>query len=182
MSRWDDRDRSRTRRRRDRSRKARRRDCDPTPVPDGMDWSNPMTWQHNQNLNLASSFPQPLNHYQPHPPPAQIHHSAPCLPQYTPVNYMMPFPPEPAPAMKTTMVPADNPQGRQLEPAAATGQPAPLPVQIRKAWLIPPEEWQPGDGLLDKTMPRPLLQWLLCGGWSPSTAPSSRTRRSAFSL
>ena len=104
-----------------------------------------MTWQHNQNLNLASSFPQPLN--QPHPPPAQIHHSA-RLPQYNDA-----FSPEPAPPkiMKTTMVPPDNPQGRQLEPATATGQPAPLPVHPKKAWLTPPEEWQPGDGLLDKT-------------------------------
>ena len=64
-------------------------------------------------------------------------------------------PPEPAPAkiMKTTMVLPDNPHGRQPKPAAATGHPAPLPVQPKKAWLTPPEEWQPepGEGLLDKT-------------------------------
>ena len=67
----------------------------------------------------------------------------------------MPFPPEPAPAkdMKTTMVLPDNNQGRHPAPAAATSHPAPLPVQPKKSWLVPPDEWQPGEGLLDKNHP-----------------------------
>ena len=65
---------------------------------------------------------------------------------------MMPFPPEPAPAktMKTMMAPPGNTQGHLPEPAAATGHPATLPAQPQKTWLTPPEEWQPGEGLLDK--------------------------------
>ena len=52
--------------------------------------------------------------------------------------------------MKTTMVLPDNTQGRQPEPAAATSYPTPLPLQPKKSWLTPPEEWQLGEGLLDK--------------------------------
>ena len=67
MSRRDDRDRSRTRRRRDRSptppRKARRRESDTTMVSDGMDWSNPMMWQYNPNINPPSSMPQSQTTY-----------------------------------------------------------------------------------------------------------------------
>ena len=39
------------------------------------------------------------------PPLAQLHHSTPCFHQYPPVNYSMPFPPEPEPTknMKTTI-------------------------------------------------------------------------------
>ena len=148
MSRRDDCDRSRTRRRRDRiPRLVKFADENMTPVSDGMDWSNPMTWQHKHSS--PSSFPPSQNNYLQHPLPAQAHHSTPCFHQYPPVNYMMPFPPEPAPVkpMKTTMVLPDNPHGRQPEPAAATGHPAPLPVRPKKA----SEEWQPGDGLLDRT-------------------------------
>ena len=141
MSRRDDRDRSRTRRRRDRSpssppRKARRRGHDTT-------WTNPMTWQHNPSYNPPNSFPMSQNNYLQNPLSSQLY-------QHPPVNYMMPFPPEPAPAqtVKTMMAPPGNAQGHPPEPAAAPGYPATLPVQPQKTWLTPPEEWQPGEGLL----------------------------------
>ena len=154
MSRRDDRDRSRTRRRRDRSptpaRKARRREYDTTAVsvqPD--DVAAQSEHQSSQfHATVAEQLPANLQT----PPVTQFHHSAPCFHQYPPVNYSLPFPPEPAPTkdMKTTMVLPDNTQGRHPEPAAATSQPAPLPAQPKKSWLTPPEEWQPGEGLLDK--------------------------------
>ena len=96
MSRRDDRDRSRTRRRRDRSpssppRKARRRDQDDTLVSDGMDWNNLISWQHNPSYNAPNAFPMTQSNYQPNPSSSQLY-------QHPPVNYMMPFPPEPTPA------------------------------------------------------------------------------------
>ena len=132
MSRRDDRDRSRTRCRRDRSpssplRKARRRDRDTTLVSDGMDWTNPMTWQHN---NPPNSFPMSQNNYLQNPSSSQLY-------QHPPVNYMMPFPPEPAKTVKTMMAPPGNAQGHPLEPAAAPGYPATLPVRPQKTWLTP---------------------------------------------
>ena len=120
MSRRDDRDRSRTRRRRGKSpssppRKARRRDHDTTLVSDGMDWTNPMTWQHNPNYNPPNSFPMSQNNYLQNPSSSQLY-------QHPPVNYMTPFPPEPAPAktVKTMMAPPGNAQGHPPEPAACT--------------------------------------------------------------
>ena len=82
-------------------RKARRRDHDSALVSDGMDWSNPMTWQHNLNFNPPSSFPLLQNNYLQNSSSAQLHHSTPGFHQYPPVNYMMPFPP-PAKTMKMT--------------------------------------------------------------------------------
>ena len=82
--------------RRDRSpssppRKARRRDQDNTLVSDGMDWNNLMTWQHNPSYNAPNAFPMTQSNYQPNPSSSQLY-------QHPPVNYMMPFSPEPAPA------------------------------------------------------------------------------------
>ena len=98
MSRRDD---------RDPTRKARRRESDTTMVSDGMDWSNPMMWQHKPNINPRSSTPQSQTNYlqPPSPPLAQLHHSAPCFHQCPLINYSMPFPPEPEPTknMKTTI-------------------------------------------------------------------------------
>ena len=48
--------------------------------------------------------------------------------------------------VKTMMAPPGNAQGHPPAP----GYPATLPAQPQKTWLIPPEEWQPGEGLLDK--------------------------------
>ena len=146
MSRRDDRDRPGTRRRRDRSpssppRKARRRDQDDTLVPDGMDWNNLMTWQRNPLRMSQSNCLQ-------NPSSSQLY-------QHPPVNYMMPFPPEPASAktVKTMMPPPGNAQGHPSQPAAAPGYPATLPVQPQKAWLTPPEEWQPENQLYSFTLP-----------------------------
>ena len=92
MSRRDDRDRSRTRRRRDRSpspqaRKARRREHNDNQVSEGMDWNNLVSWQHNSGYNSSNNFPVMPGNYQSIPNPTQqFHHS--------PINYMIPVPPE----------------------------------------------------------------------------------------
>ena len=87
-----------------------------------MDWNNLVSWQHNSGYNSNNTFPVMPGNYQSNPNPTQqFHHS--------PVNYMMPVPPEPTPA--------------------SPGHPAALPVRPQKAWLTPPVDWTPGDGMLD---------------------------------
>ena len=143
MSRRDDRDRSRTRRRRDRSpssqpRKARRREHNDNLVSDGMDWNNLVSWQHNSGYNTSSAFPLPPGNYQSNPSSTQqFHHS--------PVNYMMPFPPEPTPAK--FMTPVMPPPVTSSQATPSPGYPAALPVRPQKAWLTPPDDWKPGDGM-----------------------------------
>ena len=60
-------------------------------VLDGMDWNNLVSWQHNSGYNASSAFPVPQGNYQQNPSSSQQF-------QHSPVNYMMPFPPEPLPA------------------------------------------------------------------------------------
>ena len=138
MSRRDDRDRSRTRRRRDRSpspqsRKARRREHNDNQVSEGMDWNNLVSWQHNLGYNSNSNFPVMPGNYQSNPNPTQqFHHS--------PVNYMMPVPPEPTPAKFLVTSSQASPSPGHL---------AVLPVRPQKPWLTPPGDWTPGDGMLD---------------------------------
>ena len=145
MSRRDDRDRSRTRRRRDRSpspqsRKARRREHNDNQVSEGMDWNNLVSWQHNSGYNSSSNFPVLPSNYQSIPNPTQqFHHS--------PVNYMMPVPPEPTPAK--FMTPVMPPPVTSSQASPSPGHLAALPVRPQKAWLTPPVDWTPGDGMLD---------------------------------
>ena len=145
MSRRDDRDRSRTRRRRDRSpspqsRKARRREHNDNQVSEGVDWSNLVSWQHNSGYNSNSNFPVMPSNYQSIPNPTQqFHHS--------PVNYMMPVPPEPTPAK--FMTPVMPPPVTSSQASPSPGHLAALPVRPQKAWLTPPVDWTPGDGMLD---------------------------------
>ena len=114
MSRRDDRDRSRTRRRRDRSpspqaRKARRHEHNDNQVSEGMDWNNLASWQHNSGYNSANNFPVMQTNYQSIPNPTQqFHHS--------PINYMMPAPPEPTPTKFITPV-----MPPPVNPSQATG-------------------------------------------------------------
>ena len=149
MSRRDDRDRSRTRRRRDRSpsshpRKARKRDHDDNLVSDGMDWNNLVSWQHNPSYSASNAFPMTQSNYQ------QNSSSSPLY-QHPPVNYMMPFCPEPTPAktVKPMMPPPGHAPVHPSQTTTSPGYPATLPVQPQKAWPTPPDEWQPGDGVLD---------------------------------
>ena len=149
MSRRDDRDRSRTRRRRDRSpssqpRKARRRDHDDTLVSGGMDWNNLVSWQHNSGYNASSAFPMPQGNYQHNPSSSQLF-------QHSPVNYMMPFPPEPIPAkvVKPMMPPPAHAPVHASQTTTSPGYPATLPAQPQKAWLTPPDKWKPGDSMFD---------------------------------
>ena len=145
MSRRDDRDRSRTRRRRDRSpspqaRKARRREHNDNQVSEGMDWNNLVSWQHSSGYNSASNFPVMPTNYQSIPNPTQqFHHS--------PVNYMIPVPPKPTPAKFIT--PVMPPPVTPSQATPSPGHPAALPVRPQKAWLTPPVDWTPGDGMLD---------------------------------
>ena len=145
MSRRDDRDRSRTRRRRDRSpspqsRKARRREHNDNQVSEGVDWNNLVSWQHKSGYNSNSNFPVMPGNYQSIPNPTQqFHHS--------PVNYMMPVPPEPTPAKFMTPVMPPTVTSSQASPSP--GHLAALPVRPQKAWLTPPVDWTPGDGMLD---------------------------------
>ena len=145
MSRRDDQDRSRTRRRRDRSpssqpRKARRREHNDNQVSDGMDWNNLVSWQHNSGYNTSSASPVPTGNYQSNPSSTQQFHHA-------PVNYMMPFPPEPTPAKFVTPVMPPLVTSSQATPSP--GYPAALPVRPQKARLTPPDDWKPGDGMFD---------------------------------
>ena len=145
MSRRDDRDRSRTRRRQDRSpssqpRKARRREHNDSQVSDGVDWNNLVSWQHNSGYNTSSAFPVPPGNYQSNPSSTQQFHHA-------PVNYMMPFPPEPTPAKFVT--PVMPPPDTSSQATPSPGYPAALPVRPQKAWLNPPDDWKPGDGMFD---------------------------------
>ena len=149
MSRRDDRDGSRTRRRRDRSpsslpRKARRRDHDDTLVSDGVDWNNLVSWQHNPGYNASNAFPMPQGNYQQNPSSSQLF-------QHPSVNYTMPFPPEPTPAKTVTpmMPPPGHASVHSSQTTTSPEYPATLPVQPQKAWLTPPDEWQPGDGMFD---------------------------------
>ena len=145
MSRRDDRDRSRTPRRRDRSpspqpRKARRREHNDNQVSEGMDWNNLVSWQHTSGYNSNNTFPVMPGNYQSNPNPAQqFYHS--------PVNYMMPVPPEPTPAK--FMTPVMPPPVTSTQASPSPGHPAALPVRPQKAWLTPPVDWTPGDGMLD---------------------------------
>ena len=145
MSRRDDRDRSRTRRRRDRSpspqaRKARRREHNDNQVSEGMDWNNLVSWQHNSGYNSSNNFPVMPGNYQSIPNPTQqFHHS--------PVNYMIPVPPEPTPAKFIT--PVMPPPVTPSQATPSPGYPAALPVRPQKARLTPPVDWTPGDGMLD---------------------------------
>ena len=137
MSRRDDRDRSRTWRRRDRSpssppSKARRRDHEDNLV------------SANPSYNASNAFPMTQSNYQPNPSSSSLY-------QQPTINYMMPFPPEPTPA-KTVKPMVPPPGHAPVHPSPTTtlpGYPATLPVQPQNAWLTPPEEWQPGDGMLD---------------------------------
>ena len=124
--------------------KARRRDHDDTLVSDGMDWNNLVSWQHNPSYNAPNAFPMTQSNYQPNPSSSQLY-------QHPPVNYMMPFPPEPTPAktVKPMMPPPGHAPVHPSQTTTSPGYPATLPVQPQKAWLTPPEEWQPGDGMLD---------------------------------
>ena len=145
MSRRDDRDRSRTRRRRDRSpspqsRKARRREHNDNQVSEGMDWNNLVSWQPNSGYNSNNNFPVMPGNYQSIPNPTQqFHHS--------PVNYMLPVPPEPTPAQ--FMTPVMPPPVTSSQASPSPGHLAALPVRPQKAWLTPPVDWTPGDGMLD---------------------------------
>ena len=114
----------------------------------GVDWNNLMilmTWQHNPSYNAPNAFPMPQSNYQPNPSSSKLY-------PHPPVNYMMSFPPEPAPAktVKSMMPPPGHAQVHPSQTTTAPGYPTTLPVQPQKAWLTPPEEWQPGDGMLDK--------------------------------
>ena len=145
MSRRDDRDRSRTRRRRDRSpssqpRRSRRREHNDTPVSDGMDWNNLVSWQHNSGYNTSSAFPTPSGNYQSHPSSSQQF-------LYPSANYMMPFPPEPTPAKFVT--PVMTPPVTTTPATSAPAYPTAPPVRPQKAWLAPSDDWKPGDGMLD---------------------------------
>ena len=88
---------------------------------------------------LATQFRLQLHqqtNYQSIPKPTQqFHHS--------PINYMMPVPPEPTPTK--FMTPVMPPPQTTPSP----GYPAALPVRPQKAWLTPSADWTPGDGMLD---------------------------------
>ena len=105
-----------------------------------MDWNNLVSWQHNSGYNTSSAFPVPPSNYQSKPSSTQQFHHA-------PVNYMMPFPPEPTPAKFVTPVMPPPVTSSQATPSP--GYPAALPVRPQKAWLTPPDDWKPGDGMFD---------------------------------
>ena len=122
------------------ARKARRREHNDNQVSDGMDWNNLVSWQHNSGYNSSNNFPVMPGNYQSIPNPTQqFHHS--------PVNYMIPVPPEPTPAKFIT--PVMPPPVTPAQATPLTGYPAALPVRPQKAWLTPPVDWTPGDGMLD---------------------------------
>ena len=109
-------------------------------VSEGMDWNNLVSWQHNSGYNSGSNFPvMPSNYQSIQNPTQQFHHS--------PVNYMMPVPPEPTPAK--FMTPVMPPTVTPSQATPSPGYPAALPVRPQKAWLTPSVGWTPGDGMLD---------------------------------
>ena len=85
--------------------------------------------------NASSAFPMPQGNYQQNPSSSQHF-------QHSPVNYMMPFPPEPIPPPAHAPVPSS-------QTTTSPGYPATLPVRPQKAWLTPPDDWKPGDGMFD---------------------------------
>ena len=91
-------------------------------------------------LQLRQQFPVMPTNYQSIPNPTQqFHHS--------PINYMMPVPPEPTPTK--FMTPVMPPPVTPSQATPSPGYPAALPVRPQKAWLTPSADWTPGDGMLD---------------------------------